>query len=351
MKNRLIIILAAISFPILFVSCGTNMLFTTLDVLRPAKVTFANDTEHLLIVNNSVVQPINAGHTTEYLNGEKKIDAVSTDSLALFALSVLSEELQNKDYFTTVTLELASVSKNTDFNTVAPLQYAMVRDLCKKYETDVVLSLDRIKVTDAASEYYYEEEGIYVGALDAKYESLWSIHYPDKVEVNPYVFRDSLYWETESYVRKNALDRLPKREDALIDGAILVGLNASDRLTPYWEKIDRYFFNPSDKTMKQGMDSVYVRNWDAAVQVWTTVFNNSNKIKLKAEAANNIAIGYEIIGDYDKAIEYAQYSFDYFIARSFTDVDLLLRIADYITELNRRKIEVDILKKQMGSEL
>jgi len=82
-----------------FASCQTAMLFTTLDVLRPAQVEFAPEVESLLIVNNSKVQPEYFGHTTRFFTGQAQEVSVPTDSVSLFALSVLAEEIDNINFF------------------------------------------------------------------------------------------------------------------------------------------------------------------------------------------------------------------------------------------------------------
>jgi hypothetical protein len=58
MKTRLFIPLIGL---LLFSSC-TTMMYTSIDVLRPAKVSFDKNASNLLIVNNTVVQPNNIGH-------------------------------------------------------------------------------------------------------------------------------------------------------------------------------------------------------------------------------------------------------------------------------------------------
>ncbi len=323
------------------------MLYTTLDILRPAQVNFLPNTESVLIVNNSAVQPANLGHASLSYDGEVERLEVETDSLALFCISVLADELANKDYFRSVYMVLNTMDKNPDFNTIRPLQNTTIKDLCSQYGVDAVIALNRIKVKDEIEEYVDLDAGAYIGVLEAKYETLWSIHYPNKPEVSSYIFKDSLYWETESYVRNNLVKKLPERKNALIDGAMLVGENAAKRFTPYWEQEDRYFFNPNNKQMRQGMDSVYVKKWEPAILIWKEVLQSTSNKRLKAQAANNIAIAYEVIGDYSSAVEYANQSFNLFISTTMPDLELLDRLADYIAELTHRKEEILLLEKQL----
>lgn len=329
-------------------SCKTAMLYTTLDILRPAQVGFAADAQRMLIVNNSAVQPAVVGHTNRPLFKPAEAVAVSTDSVALFALSVLAEEMDATGFFESVDLQLEPVQPDRKFDEIIPLQYATVRQLCDSFDVDVILSLDHMQVRDELGEYYDEEWSLCLAALDVRMETLWSVHYPDEIATTAVHFKDSLFWESESYSLNDAVDNLPDRQDALIDAALWAGQNSAKRFIPYWEQSDRYFYDPDDARMKQGMDSVYVRNWAGAAALWQTVYDTADKVKLKAEAANNLAIAYEILGDYDQAYTYASQAFDLFASRAVSHTEALLRLANYMNELKRRKEEITILNEQLG---
>lgn len=344
MKKTLLLSLAAL----LLGSCKTAMLYTTLDILRPAQVGFDDGVNHLLIVNNSAIQPEVLGHTTRLLNGQPKQVAVPADSIALFGLSVLAEEMEATGFFRSIDLQLEPLSPGRSFDNIVPLQQDQVRQLCEAYDADAVLALDHMAVKDDLGEYYDYEWGTYLAALDVRIESLWSLHYPDRMEVAALHFKDSLFWESDGYIRQEAIDRLPQRQDAIIDAALWVGQNSAKRFIPHWEQADRYFFDPDNALMKQGMDSVYVRNWPAAARLWQQAYDTAGKPKLKAQAANNLAIAHEIMGDYDTAYVYADRAFNLFAERAFIDSETLFRLANYMNALNRRKKEVKLLDEQMG---
>ncbi len=344
MQKSLFILLLALSL----VSCKTAMLYTTLDILRPAQVGFAADAQRMLIVNNSAVQPAVVGHTTRPLFKRAEAVAVPTDSVALFALSVLAEEMEATGFFESVDVQLDPVHPDRKFDEIIPLQYATVQQLCDSFDVDVVLSLDQMQVKDELGEYYDEEWSLCLAALDVRIETLWSVHYPGEIATTAVHFKDSLFWESESYSLNEAQAGLPARQDALIDAALWAGQNSAKRFIPYWEQSDRYFYDPDDVQMKQGMDSVYVRNWAGAATLWQAVYDTTDKTKLKAEAANNLAIAYEIMGDYDRAYAYASQAFDLFASRAVSQAEALLRLANYMNELKRRKGEISILNEQLG---
>jgi tetratricopeptide (TPR) repeat protein len=344
--HKLKIILLAFGI-VLFSSC-TKLLYTSLDVLRPAKVAFSLNTNNLLIVNNSVIQPSNYGHQAQPLNEKLKNISIPNDSAAIFCLSALNEDLETKDFFSTVQLLPNSINSSTEFFNHPELSNDQVIELCKKNNANVILALENIKVNDDLNEYYILENTSYLSSLEVKYETSWSIYYPNDFNPVKLSFKDTLYWESESYNRRKAVSALPVREDALIDGALETGHKSANRFVPFWEKVDRYFFNPNNKLMKQGMDSVYVKNWKSAIQIWEKTYNENKNARIQAQAANNIAIAYEIIGDIDKALEFATKSYYTFGKLSIPDNESFMRISNYIIELNQRKIEIALLKKQVG---
>ena len=329
-----------------FTSC-TNLLYTTLDVLRPAKVAFATDANDLLIVNNTVIQPAEYGHNTELLNEPLKNVSIQTDSMSIFCLGALTEDIEGKDFFSSVQLIPNSINTGTEFFRTTRLYADSVKSLCSRYKVNVIISLDNMKVTDNLAENYLNESSTYLSSIELKFETTWSIHYLNKPEITFINFKDTVYWESESFNRKKAMENLPKREDALVDGALNVGHRTVNRFIPYWDKADRYFFNPNIKLMKQGMDSVYVKNWKSAISLWEKEYNKSHNTWIKAQAANNIAIAYEITGDLDKAIDYATKSYYDFREMTIEDFNSYDRLYSYIIELTQRKDELVILKKQL----
>lgn len=335
-------------FGTIFFSSCTKLLFTSLDVLRPAKVTFNSNANNVLLVNNTVIQPSNIGHTTQLVNEKIKSEKINTDSLAIFALGALKEDLESKNFFNSIQLSPNFLNTSTDFGSINYLGNETINELCKMQGADVVISLDRIKVKDDITEFSIAETGSYLSTLEVKYESSWSIHYPNKPEFNAIQFKDTIYWESESYFRNKGIKELPNRADALIDGALYVGQKTVNRLVPYWEKVDRYFFHPNKKLFRQAMDSVYVKNWESAIATWKLALNKSKSNWIKAQAANNIAIAYEIDGNVEKALEYATHSYYYIDELSFVDYNSFIRISEYINDLTQRKKDIVLLKSQLG---
>ncbi len=347
MKTTSLKIFGFLLFSIFLNSC-TTLLYTSLDVLRPAKVTFSPEIKKVLVVNNTVTQPYDYGHKNQLFNEKTKNVKIETDSLSIFCLGSLTEELNQKEFFTSVDLLPNSINKSTDFFYVKYIDADTVKSLCNRYNVDALISLDRIKVIDKISEYYLQDEKYYIADLDVNFETQWSIHTPNYVKFTATTFRDTVFWETKSYQRSKLLKGLPDRTNALIDGALYVGQNTVNRMIPYWDKVDRYFFSNKNKYMKQGIDSVYVKNWSSAIKSWETILKKNTAKTLKAHAANNIAIAYEITGNVDQAIEYARTALTYYEISMTSDFKNLMMISNYLETLKQRKKEIMTLKKQLG---
>ena len=331
---------------LLFSSC-TSMLYTSIDVLRPAKVIFEPNADKLLIINNTIPQPHDYGHKSQLLNEKIKNVSLDADSLPLFCLSVLTEEIINKDFFKQVNLQTKSINNRYDFFKVYPVLNDTINKLCEDNASNVVLSLDKIRVNDNIDEYFLQDENSYYASLVVRLETQWSIHYPNKQKFESITFKDTLFWEAAGIQRTKALLKLPKRWDALVDGALYVGKNSVNKLIPYWDKTDRYFFLTNNKFIKQGMDSVYVKNWEAAIKIWENALNSKNKSTI-AKALNNIAIAYEILDDFEKADESITNALETLNSSSVFVEKNYLYIQQYYADLKKRKKEIQLINKQLG---
>lgn len=339
-----------IGFSLLFIlSSCTKLFYTSIDVLKPAKVTFDPQKNNLLLVNNTIEQPENYGHKNEYLNNKTKNLECRTDSLPLFCLSVINDALNNKGFFNDVNLEINSVNNSSDFFNVQVLSTEDVNKLSTKYKANVILSLDRLKVNDLLTEYYSDEYNTYYATLSARFESQWSLHYPGSSQYGSITFRDTLYWDGESRNRQKALSQLPDRAAALFDGAVYVGNNTVKRFIPQWEKTDRFFFSTSNKSMRQGFDSLVYKNWKSTISIWDEALPKS-KLRTQALLSFNIAVVYEILGDINNAISYAQRSVQCFEQIGIVNYSHYELAENYLSKLLIRKDELDIIDKQLGVE-
>lgn len=327
---------------LVFTSCATPRMFTTLDLLRPAEVTFEPGVKNVLIVNNSVAQPYN---NLKNVGSSKKSETIKFDSAALFCNASLRESLEAKEFFNEVKMAPTNQNKTDDYYKITPLEKGKVKHLCEQYNVDALISLDHIQTSDQVGEYY--DNYSIVNAMDIKVNTTWSIHYPNNTASTHKQFTDEFSWE-----EPKSKD-LPNRYDALVDACILSGSNVAERMIPRWEKQDRYFFTPKKPLMEQAMDSVKTRNWKAAVSLWKQAMNQTKNFNTKFQASNNIAIAYEILGDIDNAFLYCEQAINYYpyvIILNLYNNNHIFELLDYYDFLKIRKEEIALISKQLSEK-
>ncbi len=346
-RNNLLTIFILAS-AMLFSSCST-LLYTSIDVLRPAKISFPLDVDNITILNNALPQPENHGHTNKFLNATVQQATVNTDSLAIFALASFAESMAEKEFFNIISLRHESIKKGQDFQSVNyPLRETI--NQLSEHENDGVIALNRFVVEDQLGELYDPENGLYYAYLEAIYDYVWSVHFPSKNKIQSFNVKDTVYWEAEAYARQRAMNGLPERKDALIDGALISGSRIVDKFIPYWEEVDRYIFNFSNKKHKQGLDAVYIKDWDTAIHAWEDLLNTTKSQTKKIKTAHNISVVYEIKGDIQKAFEYSEKAMILFNDVVVFDYRSMLMLLEQYENIKQRKIELEIINEQLGTE-
>ena len=72
---------------------------------------------------------------------------------------------------------------------------------------------------------------------------------------------------------------------------------------PSWQTTCRYIYEMPD--LLEGLDAFRLQRWNNAINQWISIVDSKNE-KSAACAAANIAIAYEMLGDYALACDYAQ---------------------------------------------
>lgn len=342
-KYSLILTLA-----MLMSSCS-SMLYTSIDILKPARVYFPEEVHHILIVNNATPQPSDLGHRDELFDEKEKKVSINTDSLPIFAINSFANEVINKEFFGNVDFKENTLSTGNNFLLAKPVNKTLIDSLMNNADAQAAISLNRVVVYDLKAELYNETANNFVAYLEARYELQWSVYYKGANNSISLITRDTLYWESPAFSKKKALEGLPNRYDALIDGAILAGQKAVNHFIPYWIKADRYFFTSSDTEFKKGIDAVYTRDWKEARQIWTAMYSKAGNSYIKGKLANNLAVVNEILGDIDKASEYAESSWLIFYNMPIMDYKSYWLVAQLKDELEARKKEYSKIKLQLGN--
>ena len=277
--------------------------YFSVDERYPAERTQLQGKQRILVVNNALTQPQEFGHST-ILDGENKGNVeIDLSRSVLYCLFATTQSMESTGDFDAVELMDISQNHSTNYYTRTPLTFSQAERLCTDYQADALLTLNQLVLYDIV-ESFPTDEGTYYAYLQAYAQSHWTIHYAGQTREVTFTQADTLLWESQlHYTRTQSLSDLPSRQEALLYLARELGNRMGSSFAPSWQTTRRYIYELPD--LQAGLDAFRLQRWNSAINQWLTIVDSKDK-KAAACAAANIAIAYEMLGDYASACDYAQ---------------------------------------------
>ena len=273
-----------------------------IDEFYPAERNFLQKLSRVMLVNNTVAQPNDFGHSVAMDGVVLHKEEVALSEAALHCLFTATQTMDERMIFDRV--ELLEYSQNTSgmFYLRHQMSTEEKQRLCNEYDVDALIILNQLVLYNTLES--FPADDMYMATLQACAGAHWSVYV--KARGNEYSFAtsDTLYWESDyAYRRQEALGQLPSTQEALLYLACEVGANVANSLLPRWKSAKRYIYEL--KELQSGLDAFRYQHWNEAISLWLPCVDGNNK-KAAACAASNIAIAYELSGDYALACDYAQ---------------------------------------------
>lgn len=277
--------------------------YFSVDERYPAERQQLQGKQRILVVNNALTQPQDFGHTT-MIDGENQNHAeIDLSRSILYCLFSVTQTMESTGEFDAVELMDISQNHSTNYYTRTPLTFSQAERLCTDYQADALLTLNQLVLYDIV-ESFPTDEGAYYAYLQAYAQSHWTIHYAGQTREATFTQADTLLWESQlHYTRAQSLSDLPSRQEALLYLARELGNRMGSSFAPSWQTTRRYIYELPD--LQAGLDTFRLQRWNSAINQWLTIVDSKDK-KAAACAAANIAIAYEMLGDYASACDYAQ---------------------------------------------
>ena len=277
--------------------------YFSVDERYPAKRTELKNKQRILVVNNALTQPNDFGHTT-MIDGESHNNVeVDLSRSVLYCLFTTTQSMESTGEFEAVELMDISQNHSTNYYSRTPLTFSQAERLCTDYQADALLTLNQLVLYDIV-ESFPTDEGTYYAYLQAYAQSHWTIHYAGQPREVTFTQADTLLWESRLYyTRAQSLNDLPSRQEALLYIARELGNRVGNSFSPSWQTTRRYIYDLPN--LQAGLDAFRLQRWNSAINQWLTMVDSKDK-KAAACAAANIAIAYEMLGDYASACDYAQ---------------------------------------------
>ncbi|HBX88635.1 MAG TPA: hypothetical protein DEG09_08490 [Marinilabiliaceae bacterium] len=345
LKNLKLILLVAL-LPLGFLSC-TSLSSISIDVMRPAEYSVPPDLLSAVVLDFSYPHSGDSVHKLIINGVNTPIDTVRIDDFGLRVANSMVLELDNRMFFDSVYLHPVSLNKGPAGRPGVQLSRQQIADIIDEYNAHLVIAVEgvsyntEVKVIDLGGYYY--------STLDAFGEVLWRIYDRYGDVLDEYLQNDSIYWDNRDTQYSSNLSAMPSLRNSVESLADFMGRYYPDRISPFWEKQRRYYYSSGHHLFSRANDLIKAHNWESAARVWYYVFEEGNK-KQKAISAFNIALSYEIRGDFAEAAAWADKSRALFqdlgsFSASSLDVE---RANRYYNELNERIKEAEKLQEQVG---
>ena len=324
--------------------------YFSVDEWYPAERSYLQGKQRILVVNNAITQPKDFGHTT-IVDGENSNSmTVDLSRGILYCLFSATQMLEQSNEFASVELMDISQNPSSNYYSRTTLSHAKAEQLCADYQADALLMLNQLVLYDVV-ESFPTDGGAYYAYMQAYAQSHWTIHYAGQVRETTFTHADTLLWESSlRNTRANSLGELPARQEALLYLSQELGSRVGSSFAPSWQPERRYIYSMDE--LQAGLDEFRYQRWEGAIHHWQLAIGDEAKgerLKVKgkdkkaaAVATANIAIAYELLGDYSSACDYANEACRLFGAlKSAWARQQQVNIRYYLEQLRAKKAKED----------
>ncbi len=340
MKRFTLYSLSALGYMLLSSSSWVN-----LTLMRPSELQLPESVRSIAMIDRSLQEESRKNKTEQILTGE----AYHADEQGVFQLmdGFLRTSTGSGRYETVRTAE-RYISDGTKSTFPTPLAWDSVTAICQRNKTDAVLSVEffdsdfiiaptpsRIETNSSGPlpiRIEFKVTGVVVINLGVRlYDGV------NHVILDEYQHTYRMNFDAQGASVQEAMNTLLDRVEATKQAGYEAGLSYGQRITPTYYRATRYFFNKPKKALGKGVRYSEVADWKSAIDAWMPVVDGGSR-KKAGRAAFNIAVAHEVLGDLEKAKEWA--------ARSHTDFREK-EADDYYRVLNNRIAEEGIVEEQM----
>jgi hypothetical protein len=346
MKSSLHIILFG-SLLIFLTACSSTRVIT-LEMKIPPKITMPLKVENVIVLNNAAVQSpenINWSYVRKQIKEDVKIDV---DTIPWVAAYALSDALLESDLFSQIDTYSKPIREDNDFLAQVKIKKEILSDFFTNLDYDAIISIDRTVCVweQQAKSPEESKKTLNRGLTFNRIQGLLSCGIYTKDQITPlttFNVRDSFqfysYNDGDSVLVRETLLYLTEK----------MAETAASKLISTWERSDRTLFTSSSARMKEAYACVNSEDWLQAKTLWMDLFEQSNKPKNKARLSSNIAVAYEILGNFQEALEWAQKSKSYFEEMGKNvDPDEFEWIGTYVPILEKRIMDNKLLDEQQA---
>jgi len=295
------------------------------DVMIPSYISLPENIQKVALVDRSVKNEKGLQAAGSLLSGEVFRQDKNT---SFQVLEGLISQLNSTRKLTAVRTSRQLMNDAQGKALPSLLSWEEVESLCAEFNTDALLALE---VYDSDFIPGYNEVNVTIG---------FRIYDPlTKLIGDQFVFTHRAQLGGQANSVLGTVGLALEKENAVRDLSFHAGMLYGRRICPFWINVERtYYRKPrSDQNLAAGARMMEVNDWNGAIASLQKAAENGKKRKTRGRASHNLAVVYEITGDLNAAITWAQSAWT-----NHRNKDS----KEYLYELNVRKNEIQALENQ-----
>ena len=323
-----------------------------IETRNPAALTFPPEMRRVLIVDNAVPQQ-DVPFESVFRQLPDSIQ-ITADSTTFDFCRTLGETIADFAGFDDVRLLEDGYRKDRQPLLAPYLTPDEVGQLCDEHEVDIIVSLDRLlfRLKEYEGYVYGMEAG---GIVDVEMSGVLRVYLPGRVSpLTTIALADTITPVPELIIEQN--DRgswnvilSPDQTFLLRESAKFLAEEARIHFIPYWNEDIRWYYVASNAKWKEASAYAAAERWDKALEIWRTLYGQTSSWKQKSRLASNIALGFELTGDLNEALKYAEQSHRLLSGQTGDDHPTVKRQDIYIKVLSHRILEEMRLQLQINN--
>ncbi len=322
-----------------------SMAWVRINVLKPALVVLPNHIRNIAIIDRTLQEETKNTKTEQILTGELfKQD----EQAVLKAIDGTIDACAEFNLYNIVRTAERIKGGGTKNSFPAPMEWKQVKELCEKHQADALLSIEIFDsdfiIANPISIARQILEGNALAGGGFRVTAVAVINYGIRLYdpatqkiLDEYQVAHRINFDATGSTTQDAFNHLLNKMEAINQTSYAAGRIYGERISPSYYRVTRYFYDKPrrDHNLRAGVRKSEVADWNGAIDSWTKALDSKRRVARRA--AFNIAVGYEVLGDLEKAKEWAANSYTEYGEKRGNDYfnELVYRIREE-AEINRQ---------------
>jgi hypothetical protein len=297
---------------VLLSSCMTTQVVPVpIDQMEPGKVNLPEKVRKVALLSSNFKFAIDTlGQYYNYNSRLRKASAAENKGIDSIAVTKCFESLRKNllesgRYDEIEVYPYSEIKPHKGKNAV-PLSQPFVSMICKEDNTDAVVSLEMLS-------YFYSinsgnRQAKIPQIADVKITAIWAVYLPGKTEpLDRFKYADKITWNENRQKEAQNKSTVPSRVEGIKLASDHAAKNYLPRLAPYWAKSERRIVSLDGTEWDKAKSLAQKYKWSEAEKIWRSLEKTNNK-KAKGAASLNLAVAWEMLGDYNQAEKWCKES-------------------------------------------